>query len=93
VTDPMNTIFLLMARYEGLPIIPVETVCRDFFRHLTEEKFLRKTLTGEIPLPVVRMESSQKAARGVHLVDLATYLDQQTEAARKECDQLRRDAA
>jgi hypothetical protein len=89
----MNTTFLLMARYKGLPIIPVDTVCRDFFRHLTEEKFLRKTLTGEIPLPVVRMESSQKSARGIHLADLATYLDKQTKAARKECEQLKRSAA
>jgi len=89
----MNTTFLLMARYKGLPIIPVDTVCRDFFRHLTEEKFLRKTLTGEIPLPVVRMESSQKSARGIHFADLATYLDKQTKAARKDCEQLKRSAA
>lgn len=89
----MNTTFLLMAQYGGLAIIPVELVCRDYFRHLTVEKFLRKVLAGEISLPIVRMEGSQKAAKGVHITDLATYLDKQTEAARKECDQLRRNAA
>lgn len=86
----MNTAFLLLARYNGLPIIPVETVCRDYFRHLTAEKFLRKVLAGEIALPIVRMESSQKCAKGIHVNDLAEYLDRQTELARKECEQLNR---
>jgi hypothetical protein len=77
-----------MARYEGAAIIPIEWVCRDFFRHLTPEKFLRKALAGEIAIPIVRMESSQKTAKGVHINDLAAYLDKQAEAARKECRQL-----
>lgn len=47
---------LLMAQYKDIAIIPVEWVVRDFFRHLTVKKFLRKTLTGEIALSVVRME-------------------------------------
>jgi hypothetical protein len=34
------------------------------------------------------MESSQKTAKGVHIADLAEYLDKQAEAARKECRQL-----
>ena len=88
----MKTSFLLMAQYDGLAVIPVEWVCRDYFRHLTVEKFLRKVLAGEISLPIVRMESSQKSAKGVHVNDLATYLDKQADAARKECEQLRRSA-
>ena len=84
----MQTIFLLMARYAGAPIIPVPTVCRDFFPHLAPEKFLRKVTSGEITIPVVRLEPSQKTAKGVHINDLAAYLDKQTEAARKECRQL-----
>jgi hypothetical protein len=35
----MNTVFLLMARYNGLPIIPVDVVCRDYFQHLNVESF------------------------------------------------------
>jgi hypothetical protein len=35
------------------------------------------------------MEGSQKSAKGVHLTDLAEYLDKQAEAARKECEQLK----
>ena len=88
----MKTSFLLMAQYDGLAVIPVEWVCRDYFRHLTVEKFLRKVLVGEISLPIVRMESSQKAAKGIHINDLAAYLDKQADAARKECEQLKRSA-
>ena len=86
----MNTVFFLMAQYDGIAVIPVEWVCRDYFRHLTVEKFLRKVLAGEIDLPVVRIESSQKSAKAIHVNDLAAYLDKQTAAARKECEQLRR---
>jgi hypothetical protein len=88
----MNTVFLLMARYNGLPIIPVDVVCRDYFQHLNVEKFLRKVLAGEISLPIVRMEVSQKSAKGVPINDLAAYLDKQIEAARRECEQLKRSA-
>jgi hypothetical protein len=88
----MNTVFLLMARYGGLPIIPVDVVCKDYFAHLTVEKFLRKVLIGEISIPIVRIESSQKSAKGVHINHLAEYLDKQTAAALKECEQLRRSA-
>jgi hypothetical protein len=88
----MKTSFLLLAQYDGLAVIPVEWVCRDYFRHLTVEKFLRKVLVGEIALPIVRIESSQKSAKGVHIDDLAAYLDKQADAARKECEQLRRSA-
>lgn len=84
----MNTAFLLMARYDGQPIIPVEAVCRDFFSHLTVEKFVRKVSLGDIKIPLVRMEASQKAAKGVHLTDLADYLDERRAAAVKECKQL-----
>jgi hypothetical protein len=88
----MKTAFILMAQYDGLAVIPLETVCRDYFRHLTPEKLARKVLAGEISLPIVRMEGSQKAAKGVHISDLAAYLDQQAEAARRECKQLKKSA-
>jgi hypothetical protein len=49
---------------------------------------LRKALRGDIALPIVRIETSQKAQRGVHLVDLAGYIDKRRAAAVKECRQL-----
>lgn len=84
----MNTAFLLMAQYNGMAIIPIERVCADYFSHLTPEKLLRKAGTGEIDLPITRLEGSQKAAKGVHLSDLATYLDAQRAKALAENDKL-----
>jgi hypothetical protein len=80
----MNTSFLLMAQYDGLAVIPVERVRRDYFAHLNEREFVRKLSRGDIPLPMVRMDESQKTAKGVHLVDLASYLDKRRAAAAKE---------
>jgi hypothetical protein len=83
-----NTAFLLMAQYNGTAVVPLEIVCRDYFRHLTVDKLLRKILAGQIALPILRIENSQKAARGVHIGDLAAYIDRQREKALKESRQL-----
>lgn len=80
----MNTAFILMAQYNGLVIIPLERVCTDYFSHLTPEKMKLKVAAGDIDLPLVRLESSQKSARGVHLNDLAAYLDAQHLKAKTE---------
>jgi hypothetical protein len=80
----MNTAFLLMAQYDGRAVIPIEQVCRDYFSHLTTPKLVRKISAGEIAIPLVRIEASQKCAKGVHLTDLASYLDARAEAARRE---------
>lgn len=84
----MNTAFLLMARYDGKAVVPLADVCRDFFSHLSEDKLQRKVLAGHIKLPIVRIEGSQKAARGVHITDLAEYIDARRQAALKEIKQL-----
>jgi hypothetical protein len=78
-----------MAQYDGLAVIPVERVVADYFAPLTIEQFLRKALKGEIALPVTRMYDSQKAAKGVHIADLANFLDEKAEAARRELAQMR----
>lgn len=52
----LNTTFLLMAQYNGKAIIPVDEVRRDFYSHLTLSKFLRKPGSGEIGIPLVRIE-------------------------------------
>ena len=82
------TLFLLLAQYGGKTVVPLDVVCRDFFAHLTPEKLLQKCLRGDLKLPIVRIERSQKAQRGVHLVDLANYIDERREAALRERDQL-----
>jgi hypothetical protein len=86
----INTAFLLMAQYNCAAVIPVEAVCRDYFSHLTVDQFCRKVCAGEITLPLVRIEKSQKAAKGVLLNDLAVWIDTRHAAAVKECQQLQR---
>jgi len=88
IAPRLSTHFLLMAQYGALPVIPVETVCRDYFSHLTAEKFIRKVRSGDIAIPVMAMETSQKSAKGVHIQHLADYIDALKEAAFKECKQL-----
>jgi Pyocin activator protein PrtN len=81
-----NTFFILMAQYNRT-VIPLSTVVKDYFPHLTEAK-LRKALAGQVELPITRIEGSQKAARGVHISDLADYIDDRRAKALKECCQL-----
>lgn len=80
----INTLWLLMAQYDGKAMISAEEVCRDFFAPLTLPVFLKKVSNGEINLPLVRMEASQKGAKMVHLTDLAAYIDARVDAARRE---------
>jgi len=82
------TLFLLLAQYSAKTVIPLDTVCKDFFGHLNEAKLLQKCLAGQIRLPILRIENSQKAARGVHVADLARYIDERRAAAVKEAQQL-----
>ena len=84
----MNTAFLLMAQYNGQAIIPLERICADYFSHLTPEKMKIKVAAGQIDLTLVPMESRQKSARGVHLSDLADYLDAQHTKAKAEHEKL-----
>jgi len=80
----MNTVFLLMAQYDGKVVIPIDLVCLDYFSHLTPPKLIAKISAGDIRLPLIRTEASQKSAKGVHIQDLANYIDLRMVAARKE---------
>lgn len=84
----MNTLFLLMAQYDGQAVIPLSRVCADYM-FITVEKFKLKCLSGEIDIPIVRLGAvSQKAALGVHLADLANYIDCQRTKAKSDHDKL-----
>lgn len=80
------TIFLLMAQFNGKAFIPIEDLCREYFPHLTPEKLWRKRM--DIALPLVATENSQKALKGVHIQDLADYLDARAAEAREDCRKL-----
>jgi hypothetical protein len=88
-TAAFCTAFMLMAQYGGKAIVPIETVCADYFSPLTLPNLRRKIAAGDIPLPLVRMETGNvKAAQGIHISDLAAYIDERRAAAVKERDQL-----
>lgn len=84
----MKTLMLLMTQYDARAVVPAEQVARDYFGHLTTDTFVRKCSVGEIRLPLIRIEGSQKCAKGVHLQDLADYLDARRQAAQKELEQI-----
>lgn len=65
----LNTLWLLLGMYEGRPFITADELARDFFQHLSAEKFVRKVDAGDIDIPLIRIEDSSKAARGVHIRD------------------------
>lgn len=79
----MKTAFILMAQYDGLAVIPLGRVCADYFPHLSPTKMKIKIACGEIRLPLIAMERSQKSSRGVHLADLAEYIDARRAEAQK----------
>lgn len=83
-----TTIAILREQYGPRVIIPLDRVMEDYFPGLSQEHLLRRIGEGKLDLPIVRIDASQKSAKGVALIDLATYLDQRIEAARKECRQL-----
>ncbi|MCW8163108.1 pyocin activator PrtN family protein [Stutzerimonas stutzeri] len=84
----MNTFFLLMAQYNGKAVIPLDDICRDYFMHLTPEMFQRKVFAGQIKIPLMRIECSQKSTKGIHLSDLAAYLDKRHAEALEEYQKL-----
>jgi hypothetical protein len=83
-----TTFAVLREQYGPRVIISLDRVREDFFEGMSQEHLLRRVSEGKLNLPIVRIDASQKSAKGVALVDLATYLDCRIEAARKECRQL-----
>lgn len=88
----MNTLFLLMAQYHGQAIVSLSRVCTDYFTHLTPANLRTKVSSGEIDLLIVSMELNEKTARGIHLSDLADYIDRQRDRAKLELDRTRKQA-
>jgi hypothetical protein len=80
----LNTIFILMARYDARPFIPIDVILEDFFCGMSKKVFLHKIDSGEIRLPLTRLDGGQKAIKGVSVQHLAEYLDACSLAASKE---------
>jgi len=55
----------------GVLSLSESTIRRDYFPHLSPEKFFRKVGLDEIRIPFIRMDPSQKSTKGVHIPDLS----------------------
>lgn len=86
----MKTVFFLAAQYDGAMAVPVDRVAKDYFgvEKGGMQRFLRKLDSGEIKLPVMRMERSQNGAKMIALEDLAAFLDERRAEAQKELKQM-----
>ena len=84
----MKTIFILLAQYDGLAVIPVEIVCQDYFPHINATGLVGKFTRGEIALPLMRIESGQKSARGVHSTTWRTGSTRAGRRRSKNCRQM-----
>ncbi|TDP74657.1 pyocin activator PrtN family protein [Roseateles toxinivorans] len=85
----MNTALILIVQYNAQAIIPIDKVVKDYFPHLSTDKFVRKVAVGDINIPIIRIEpGTQKSARGVHIADLVRYIEGRHEVAIKEAKQL-----
>ncbi|MEW6703744.1 MAG: pyocin activator PrtN family protein [Pseudomonadota bacterium] len=72
----------LAARYGG-PAIPLADVCQTHFG--LDYKAARERATAHrLPVPTFRLTDSQKAPLMLHLADLARYIDETHEQARRE---------
>lgn len=80
----MKTIWLLMAKYEGQPMIPLDTVIADYLPDISRKTARQKIESGEIPIPVVILGRGQKAARMFHIEGLAAFIDKVAVLAVKE---------
>lgn len=83
-----DTLWLLLGMYEGRFRIPLEEAVRDHFSHLDATKFVTKVNAGEIRLPIITSENSQRSAKMIDLRDLADYLDCRRQEARDKLAKL-----
>lgn len=79
----MKTLFLLLAEFDGRADIPLEDVAKKYL-DLSYAEASRRAARCELPFPAYRPGGTQKSPWLVRLSDLAEWLDQQAEKARKE---------
>ncbi|EOE6707665.1 TPA: pyocin activator PrtN family protein [Acinetobacter baumannii] len=79
-----NSLFLLVARYQS-PVVPLETIVKDYFSHLQIEEARRKANKQQLPFPVFRSEKDNKKSKWmVNIADLALYLDKESKIAKED---------
>lgn len=82
MSKKVSAVFLLMAEF-GQADVPLEIVAERYLG-LSEREAKQRAAARKLPIPAYRGSSSQKSPWLVRLTDLAEYLDQQREEARRE---------
>lgn len=77
-----DTLQCLQAQHNNKTVIPLEEVAKVHF-DMTKEVLTRRIREGTIILPVIEMDDSRKSAKGVHIQDLADYIDSRRAEALK----------
>ncbi|WP_276316578.1 pyocin activator PrtN family protein [Halomonas flagellata] len=79
-----DTTVALLYREFGDVLIPLEAVRLRYFRNRNSETFRRALREGDIPLPVVTLDDSNKSPRYICLYQLAAYIEHRSRAAADE---------
>ena len=75
----MNTVFLLMAKYERSPV-PLGEVCEEFFG-IKEKQASMLAAAQSLPVPAFKLRDSERAKWMVDLRDLAEHIDKRRSQA------------
>lgn len=81
----ISTFFALMAEFNSAEI-PLEDMCEKFFG-LKSDMAKKRAAAQRLPIPAYR-GGTQKSQWLVSAQDLANYIDEQRDKARKEWDQV-----
>jgi len=78
----VNTLFMLMAQFDGAPTLELEKVAH--LLGLSAKEANHRAVSNGLPIPVFRLRDSQKCPFMVHTSDLAQHIDRCRESANHE---------
>lgn len=82
----MNTLFLLMARFEK-PQVALQDVCEEYFGVKFRQAALMAA-AGRLPCPAFKLRDSERAAWMIDLRDLAKLIDDRRAIAKDTAEKL-----
>lgn len=74
---------MLFLRYK-MPVVSLNTIVRDYLPHLSENTAKRQANSCALPFPAFRADDSTKSDYFVNLSDVAVWLENQREQARRD---------
>lgn len=83
----MNTLLLLLARYERSPV-PLSEICKEFFG-IGEKQAAMLAASQALPVPAFKLRESERAGWMVDLRDLAEHIDKKRRQALSDYTEVR----